>query len=360
MASSSWNFEAEFAKTNKARPKTFSKTQQIQEASSSSSSDFDEGKDDVNSFKINLLTQTIAEVEQSQPFEEEEEEKAPSQMISESQPSEEEFNEKAPTQIFSESQQSLTESEASPIFRSKRKFQQEDQPSPIFMSQSLISSKNSKISRRSLDFEIENGSQIIESGSTLKSFNEKILKSQESNRISSVASPSPGPVILNQEAEIEDSFFENFEESPKKRRNLKKGGLADQLNQALKQLESDRVLNKHLPSQLVKNTNQIIKSQIMKIQKAFSAVVVTCRNCKMDSHVKEFDLLLEKSSEKCSQCVQGTDLVIQGPWNSFQTICRKCLQGADLVIQGPWNSFKDADGRNVICNVINIEVIPRS
>ena len=354
MASSSWNIEAEIART-----KTFSKTQQIQEGSSSSSSDFGEGKDDADSFKVNLLTQTIAEVEQSQPFEEE---KAPSQMISESQPSEEGYEEKAPTRMVSESQQSLiTESEASPIFRSKRKFQQ-DQPSPVFMSQSLISSKNSKISRRSLDFEIENGSQIIVSGSTQKSFNEKIIKSQESNRISSVASPSPGPVpvTLNQETEIEDSFFENLEESPKKRRNLKKGGLADQLNQALKQLESDRVLNKHMPSQLVKNASQIIKAQIIKIQKAFSAVVVTCRNCKMDSHVKEFDLLLEKSSEKCSQCVQGTDLVIQGPWNSFQTICKQCLQGADLVIQGPWNSFKDADGRSVICNVISIEIIPRS
>lgn len=359
MASSSWNFEDEFATTT-----TSSKTQHIHDASSSSSSNFGEGNNDSDSFKVNLLTQRISEVEQSQIFEEEE--KASSQIVFESQPSEVGYEGKALTRMVAESQQSRTESEESPILRSKRKFQQ-DQPSPVFISQSLISSKNSKISRRSLDFEIATGSQIIESGSTQKSFNEKMMKSQVSNRISSVASLSPGPgpatvdQAINQDTEIEDdSFFENLEESPKRRRNFKKGGLADQLNQALKQLESDRVLSKHLPSQLVKDASQIMKAQIMKIQKAFSAVVVTCRNCKMDTHVKEFDLLLEKSSEDCCQCVQETDLVIQGPWKSFQNVCRQCLQGADLVIQGPWSSFKDADGRNVICNVMCIEIIPRS
>ena len=223
----------------------------------------------------------------------------------------------------------------------------EPEGSPVFVSSAMFSS-SSKRSRKTLDFgeksfgehcmiqkSDENYSQQIESiPSTQKSSKDVILSRHDSNHISSASS-----FQSNRLEDVDTTFREKLvQEDVVKKRKPKKNGLLEQLNNALKQQNSDRILNKHLPSKILSTKQSIMKAKITEVNISFSILLISCQNVKMDSHVKEFDLILEKSSP----------------------ICEKIKKGSDVILQGPWNAFDDSDGKKSICNVAHIEVIPSS
>lgn len=205
-------------------------------------------------------------------------------------------------------------SQSSPVFhrrRPRRRFQEESDD--ILSSPSLLSRKRPRfsslnISQRPLEESVisdtTSDSQLIELCPT------PLTLEDDLNNISSPPTTSSSSMNF----EDDDLLLVNKKKG-KRRKRHKNNGLAERLDRLLARNRSEMVLRNHLPTQLrsgAAGEKQVLKGRVEHVRVAYERCHVTCSN--LHDPVHKFQAIIG-----CDTTIsRGCDLVLQGPWNSFQ------------------------------------------
>ena len=218
--------------------------------------------------------------------------------------------------------------------------------SPVFSTQTLKTtevvqrSSSFRARRRILDQESQQSSQIVKSTPSTQINTNENLKGDVSHETTQISSmPTSTKSFRQEQRDVKDKIVEESTETHKREKPLK-NGLEEQCLEALKNMVSDKTLNEEIPLVLNKN----LKAKIVSIERALNIFTVACQNRKMESEsYQEFDLTFP-ASDKYKPLIDDKNFI----------------EGSDVVIEGPWTSFCDLKGRNTIGNVENIQILPNS
>ena len=230
-------------------------------------------------------------------------------------------------------------STSSPIFHSKKRRRKR---SPIYASQSLLDSSGKRL-KKTLLFNMNSSasedlfadSQKIES--VPSSLSQVPAKLNDSNVIESTSSNST--VIETNDLQIHEKLIEEHAKK-KSRKRRKKHGLAEQLDNALKKLASDRILSCHLPDKLKGSSslkNVVKKARVVNKTWLFSMLVLTCVDFQLEHGQKQqFQVIVDNINEFVKNGVKNN---------------------SEILLEGPWFEFCDDQGQKVLTHVSKIEII---
>ena len=245
----------------------------------------------------------------------------------------------------------LSQISSSPVFPAKKRSFRARQDesaekkkscqSPVFSTQTLKTtevverSSSIRVRRRILDQESQQSTQNVKNTPSPQIYTNDQLKgdaSHETNQISSM--PTSTKSFQNEKCDVKDKTVEESTETHKREKPLK-NGLEEQFLTALDNMVSDKNLGVF---------QKTLKAKMVSIERANNIFTVGCQNRKMESEsYQEFDLIFP-AIDKYKPLIED----------------KYFIEGSDIVIEGPWTSFYDLKGRNTIGNVDNIEVLPNS
>ena len=252
----------------------------------------------------------------------------------------------------------LTQTTSSPVFPAKKRSFRARQDesaekkkacqSPVFSTQTLktaevVKRSSIRVRRRILDQESPQSTQIVKSTpSSQINTNDDNLKGDASHETTQISSmPTSSKSFQVEKRDVQEKKVEESTE-PQKREKPLKNGLEEQFFDALRNMVSDKTINEEMQTDGM--PLKTLKAKIVNIERALNIFTVGCQNRKMESEsYQEFDLIFP-ASDKYKPLIEN----------------KYFIEGSDIVIDGPWTSFCDLKGKNTIGNVDNIELLPNS